>query len=41
MALQATLQRNVIEDHIEDELMNIANEMFGKELDKCTDKEAY
>ncbi|MDY5000487.1 MAG: glycogen/starch/alpha-glucan phosphorylase [Lachnospiraceae bacterium] len=21
--------------------MNIANEMFGKELDKCTDKEAY
>ena len=41
MALQATLQRNVIEDHIEDELMNIANEMLGKELDKCTDKEAY
>ena len=41
MALQATLQRNVIEDHIEDELKNIAKEMFGKELDKCTDKEAY
>ena len=41
MALQATLQRNVIEDHIEDELKNIAKEMFGKELDKCTDKETY
>ena len=39
MALQATLQRNVIEDHIEDELKNIAKEMFGMELDMCTDEE--
>ena len=41
MALQATLQRNVIEDHLEDELLHIADEMYGKTLEECTDKEAY
>ena len=41
MALQATLQRNVIEDHLEDELESFAKEMFGKTLTECTDKEVY
>ncbi len=41
MALQETLQRNIIEDHLEDELMHIAEELFGKSLDECTDKEVY
>ncbi len=41
MSLQATLKRNIIEDHIEDELVSIANKMFGKELKDCTDKEVY
>ncbi len=41
MALQATLQRNIIEDHLEDELLNIAKEKFNKSLKDCTDKEVY
>ena len=41
MSLQATLKRNIIEDHIEDELISIAKEMFSKELKDCTDKEIY
>jgi len=41
MSLQATLKRNIIEDHIEDELKAIAKDMFGKEFADCTDKEAY
>jgi len=41
MSLQATLKRNIIEDHIEDELKSIAKSMFDKELDQCTDKEVY
>lgn len=41
MAIQATLQRNVIEDHLEDQLECFAQELFGKTLTECTDKEAY
>ncbi len=41
MALQATLRRNVIEDHIQDELQCFAKELFQKELKDCTDKETY
>ena len=41
MALQATLQRNIIEDHLEDELVHLADELFGKKLADCTDKEVY
>lgn len=41
MASQATLQRNIIEDHLEDELLHLANELFDKELIACTDKEVY
>ena len=41
MALQATLQRNVIEDHLEDQLESFAKELFGKTLAECTDKEVY
>ncbi len=41
MALQATLQRNIIEDHLEDELLNIAKEKFNKSLKDCTNKEVY
>ncbi|MGN0157271.1 MAG: glycogen/starch/alpha-glucan phosphorylase [Lachnospiraceae bacterium] len=41
MALQATLQRNVIEDHLEDELECFAKDLFGKKLEDCTDKEVY
>lgn len=41
MALQATLQRNVIEDHLEDELQCFAKELFEKEFRDCTDKEVY
>lgn len=41
MAEQATLERNVIEDHIEDELKTFARELFDKELKDCTDKEVY
>ena len=41
MSLQATLMRNIIEDHIEDELISIANSVFGKKLEECTDKEIY
>ena len=31
MALQETLQRSVIEDHMEEELLHIAKELYGKE----------
>ena len=41
MSLQATLKRNIIEDHIEDELVSIARDMFKKDLGDCTDKEVY
>ncbi|MCR4651283.1 MAG: glycogen/starch/alpha-glucan family phosphorylase [Lachnospiraceae bacterium] len=41
MALQSTLQRNVIEDHMEDELKYIAKSLFKKNLEDCTDKEVY
>ena len=41
MSLQATLKRNIIEDHIEDELVSIADKVFGKKLEDCTDKEVY
>ena len=41
MVVQPTLQRNVIEDHLEDELKSFAKELFGKELADCTDKEVY
>ena len=41
MALQATLQRNVIEDHLEDQLESFAKELFGKSIAECTDKEVY
>ena len=41
MALQATLQRNVIEDHLEDQLESFAKDLFGKTLAECTDKEVY
>ena len=41
MALQATLQRNVIEDHLEDQLESFAKELFGKTIADCTDKEVY
>ena len=38
MALQATLQRNVIEDHLGDQLESFAKELFGKSIAECTDK---
>jgi len=41
MAIQATLQRNVIEDHLGEELERVSMEMFGKEVKDCTDKEVY
>ena len=41
MALQATLARNIIEDHLEDEMESIAKEIFQKELSECSDKEIY
>ncbi len=41
MALQATLARNVIEDHLEDELECIAKEKFQKTVKECSDKEIY
>jgi len=41
MSLQSTLKRNIIEDHIEDELVNIAKTVFNKDLKDCTDKEIY
>ena len=41
MVIKPTLQRNVMEDHLEDELMTFAKELFGKELKDCTDKEVY
>ena len=41
MSLQATLKRNIIEDHIEDELVSIADKVFKKKLEDCTDKEVY
>ena len=41
MALQATLQRNVIEDHLGDQLEFFAKELFGKSIAECTDKEVY
>ena len=41
MALQATLQRNVIEDHLGDQLESFAKELFGKSIAECTDKEVY
>ena len=41
MALQETLQRSVIEDHMEEELLHIAKELYGKELEDCTDFEVY
>jgi len=41
MSLQATLKRNIIEDHIEDELVSIADKMFGKKIGECSDKEIY
>ena len=41
MSLQATLKRNIIEDHIEDELVSIADKVFKKKFADCTDKEVY
>ncbi len=41
MALQATLQRNVIEDHLGDQLESFSKELFGKTIAECTDKEVY
>ena len=41
MAEQATLERNVLEDHIEEELITCAKELFNKELKDCDDKEVY
>lgn len=41
MALQATLQRNVIEDHLGDQLESFSKELFGKSISECTDKEVY
>ena len=41
MVIKPTLQRNVMEDHLEDELKSFAKELFGKELKDCTDKEVY
>lgn len=41
MALQATLQRNVIEDHLGDQLESFSKELFGKSIAECTDKEVY
>ncbi len=41
MSLQATLKRNIIEDHIEDELVSIADKVFKKKFEDCTDKEVY
>ena len=41
MALQATLQRNIIEDHIEDELLHLAEELFNKSFTECSDSEVY
>ncbi|MBP9995937.1 MAG: glycogen/starch/alpha-glucan phosphorylase [Lachnospiraceae bacterium] len=41
MALQATLQRNIIEDHMEDELNHLASEFFNKKLADLNDKEVY
>ena len=41
MSLQATLKRNIIEDHIEDELVSIADKVFGKKFSDCSDKEVY
>ncbi len=41
MALQATLQRNVIEDHMEDELISLAKELFKKDIKELSDSEMY
>ncbi|MBR6237503.1 MAG: glycogen/starch/alpha-glucan phosphorylase [Lachnospiraceae bacterium] len=41
MALQETLQRSVIEDHMEEELLHIAVELYNKDLKDCTDFETY
>jgi len=41
MAIQETLQRNVIEDHLGEELEHLAKEMFQKTIAECSDKEVY
>ena len=41
MAIQATLQRNVIEDHLEEQLNAFAKELFNKSLKECNDEEVY
>ena len=41
MALQETLQRSVIEDHMEEELIHLADELYGKKIEDCTDFEVY
>lgn len=41
MALQATLARNVIEDHLPEEMEYFAKKLFDKSIADCTDKEVY
>ena len=41
MALQETLQRSVIEDHMEEELIHLADELYGKKIEDCTAFEVY
>lgn len=41
MAIQETLERNIIEDHLEEQLNIFAQELFQKSLKECDDKEVY
>ena len=41
MALQSSLQRDVLEYRMEDQIDYLAKDLFGKKTEDCSDKELY
>lgn len=41
MAVMDTIQREIIEEKMEQEMVSLAQKLFGKTLEECSDKELY
>ena len=41
MALMETIQREILEERLEQEMSALAKEMYGKTIEETTDKELY
>ena len=41
MAVMDTLQREILEERLEQEMIGLAQKQFGKTIEECSDKEMY